>query len=128
MRFNTIIPAGFENYYKEWHYSPATKSNGFVFVSGCTGESSNGLVPEDSMEEYRQAFDSVGMVLTEAGLSYTDIIEMTTYHVGLKEQLEEFMRVKDEYLKEPYPAWTAIGVSELASDSRIEIKVVARGS
>ena len=52
---------------------------------------------------------------------------MVTYHVGLREHFEEFTRIKDEFIKEPYPAWTAIGVSELAADGAvIEIKVTAR--
>ncbi len=54
---------------------------------------------------------------------------MTTYHVELQKNLKEFMRVKDEFIIEPYPAWTAIGVSELAvADAVIEIRVIARRS
>ena len=34
---------------------------------------------------------------------------------------------KDKYIEEPYPAWTAIGVSELAFlDALLEIRVNAR--
>lgn len=66
------------------------------------------------------------MSLHEANAGFTDIIEMTTYHVGLREHLEEFRSVKDEFICEPHPAWTAIGVSELASEGAVvEIKVVA---
>jgi len=34
--------------------------------------------------------------------------------------------VKDGFCKEPYPAWTAVGVSELAFGALVEIKVTAR--
>jgi enamine deaminase RidA (YjgF/YER057c/UK114 family) len=65
--------------------------------------------------------------LTEVGLTLSDVVEMTTYHVGLKEQLEVFKQIKDEFINEPYPAWTAIGVSELAVDGAlIEIRVIAK--
>jgi enamine deaminase RidA (YjgF/YER057c/UK114 family) len=37
------------------------------------------------------------------------------------------MKVRDRYLKEPYPAWTAIGVAELAvPGGLVEVKVIAR--
>jgi enamine deaminase RidA (YjgF/YER057c/UK114 family) len=37
------------------------------------------------------------------------------------------MKVKDRYLSAPYPAWTAIGISELAiPGGLVEIKVIAR--
>ena len=38
-----------------------------------------------------------------------------------------FMKVKDEFVRTPYPAWTAVGVTELARpNALIEVKVTAR--
>jgi len=46
--------------------------------------------------------------------------------VGLQEHIGAFMKVKDEFIKEPYPAWTAIGITELAvPGARVEIRVRA---
>ncbi|WP_425248200.1 Rid family hydrolase [Desulfospira joergensenii] len=43
------------------------------------------------------------------------------------EHLEDFKRIKDEFINEIYPAWTAIGVSELAVEGAlIEIRVIAK--
>ena len=65
-------------------------------------------------------------MLAAAGLGYTEIAEMTTFHVGLRDHLATFLAVRDEFLSAPWPAWTAIGVSELAvSGARVEIKVIA---
>ena len=70
--------------------------------------------------------DHVQGVLDEAGLTMADIGEFTSYHVGLRDSLGKFMKVKDEFLGEPYPAWTAIGVSELAiPGALVEIRVIA---
>lgn len=67
------------------------------------------------------------MSLVEADLTFSDVVEMITYHVGLKGHFRDFVLIKDEFIKEPYPAWTAIGVSELAADGAvIEIKVTAK--
>jgi len=52
---------------------------------------------------------------------------MTTYHVGLREHLDTFIKVKDEFISEPYPAWTAIGVTELITlGTLIEVRVIAK--
>ena len=66
-------------------------------------------------------------MLEAGGASFADITEMTTFHVGLQAHLGAFMTVKDQYIKEPYPAWTAIGISELAiPGGLVEIRVTAR--
>ena len=53
----------------------------------------------------------------------------TTYHVDLREHFPVFAKVKDEYVAPPYPAWTAIGVSQLITEGTIiEIRVIARRS
>jgi enamine deaminase RidA (YjgF/YER057c/UK114 family) len=65
--------------------------------------------------------------LAEAGLSFDDVVEMTTYHVDLRKHLEAFIKVKDEHVSTPYPAWTAIGVSELITEGTlVEIRIIAR--
>ena len=51
----------------------------------------------------------------------------TTFHVGLREHLGTFVKVKDRYIEAPYPAWTAIGVVELAvPGALVEIRATAR--
>ena len=46
---------------------------------------------------------------------------------GMRNHLRgNFKKVKDEFVKEPFPAWTAIGCTELAVEgARVEIRVVA---
>jgi enamine deaminase RidA (YjgF/YER057c/UK114 family) len=52
---------------------------------------------------------------------------MTTFHVDLMANLRAFVQAKDEVVGEPYPAWTAIGVSELAMPGGlVEVRVTAR--
>lgn len=127
MKKTPVIPKSMDTKYSDWHFSPAMKSGKFVFVSGCTGTKPDGTNSTQVTLQFKQAFENVQASLIEAKLSFADVVEMTTYHVGLRNQLEDFKLVKDEYIKEPYPAWTAIGVCELAvKDALIEIKVTAR--
>ena len=127
MKKKPIIPPGSRDKYDKWHFSPAVESGGFLFVSGCTGTRPDGTISTDVREQFRQAFKTVETSLVAGGLTYSDVVEMTSYHVGLAEHFAEFMLVKDEFIEEPYPAWTAIGVSGLAADGAlIEIKVTAK--
>ncbi|MEH6632899.1 MAG: RidA family protein [Halopseudomonas aestusnigri] len=124
---NSIVPKDLQGNYDNWHFSPAVECENFIFFSGCTGRRSDGTIADNVADQSRQAFLTIGKSIQAADITFGHIVEMTTYHVELQKNLKEFMRVKDEFIKEPYPAWTAIGVSELAvPDAVIEIRVIAR--
>jgi enamine deaminase RidA (YjgF/YER057c/UK114 family) len=122
-----IIPTDLRKKYDDWHFSPAVESGGFIFISGCTGTELDGTISNDEKVQFRQAFKTAEKSLIEAGLTYSNVVEMTTYHVGLRKYLKAFMTIKDEFIPEPFPAWTAIGVAELAVEGAIiEIKITAK--
>jgi enamine deaminase RidA (YjgF/YER057c/UK114 family) len=122
-----ILPNQSKASYDNFHFAPAVRtSKGLVFCSGQIGVDASGRVPDSPEEEFRNAWTGVGQVLAEAGLTFDNIIEFTSFHVGLQEHLATFMKVKDEVISEPWPAWTAIGITELAlPGARVEIRVVA---
>jgi enamine deaminase RidA (YjgF/YER057c/UK114 family) len=120
-----VVPelAAFES---EWHFSHAVRSGGLVLMSGVTGVTASGDFSSDPTAQFRQAFEHLGQYLGAAGLGFDALVEITTYHVGLRQHLSAFMAVKDEYLPAPYPAWSAIGVSELITPGAlVEIRGVA---
>jgi enamine deaminase RidA (YjgF/YER057c/UK114 family) len=124
---NVVIPKGMEQYYDQFHFAPAVKDGNRLYCSGVIGVGADGKASADAEAQFTQAFESLKSVLTTAGVSFSDVIEMTTFHVGLRDHLSTFMKVKDRYLQAPYPAWTAIGVSELAiPGGLVEVKVIAR--
>ena len=121
-----ILPEAMKASYDNFHFTPAQRHNGVVYASGQLGTGAGGKIPESAEEEFRNAWQAVGAILQEAGLDFSNIIEFTSYHVGLQENLGTFMKVKDEFISEPYPAWTAIGITELAvPGARVEIRVRA---
>ena len=127
MDTKTIVPEGWETWAHEWQYAPARIAGDLIYVSGCTAEQTDGAIPNDTEEQMRLAFKNVRRVLEAAGASLADVVEMTTYHVGLQGHVELFARIKDEFLHEPYPAWTAIGITELLTPGAVvEIRVTAR--
>ena len=94
---------------------------------GVIGTGEKGKLPEDIKEEFRNAWSGIGKLLAECNISYDDIVEYTSYHVDLQANMGDFMSVRDEFLSEPWPAWTAIGITELAiPGARVEIRVMAK--
>jgi enamine deaminase RidA (YjgF/YER057c/UK114 family) len=95
-------------------------------LSGVTGTGVDGRVSNDPAEQFDQAFLHLRQCLEAAGASMAAIVEMTTYHVGLREHLRTFTAAKDRHIVAPYPAWSAIGVSELITEGAlVEIRVIA---
>lgn len=107
--------------------SPAVECNGLVFLTGFNGMPLQGELSPYPSEQIREAFTQVEMVLREGGMSFYDVVEMTFYHVGLREHLEQFRAIRAQHVREPYPAWTAVEVAGFASEGVVvELKVVAR--
>ncbi len=78
---------------------------------------------------YEEAFGRIEKTLERAGVSWDDVVDMTTFHTDLANQINEFSEVKNRYVKAPFPAWTAIGNAILFEPTAVvEIKVVARKS
>lgn len=123
-----IIPPSQQSLYDNYHFAPAVIDGKHLRCSGVIGTSrESGSVSTDPTTQFTQAFDNLAEVLEAGGASFADITEMTTFHVGLQANLAAFMAVKDNYIKEPYPAWTAIGITELAiPGGLVEIRVTAR--
>ena len=123
----SIVPAGMEWHYDEWHLSPLIVHEGLGFVSGVTGTRPDGSCSEDASTEFTEAFEKLGRVLAAGDLRYDDILEMTTFHIRMRDHLDLFRQVRDRYLSAPWPAWSAIGTTELAVHGpRLEIKVICR--
>jgi enamine deaminase RidA (YjgF/YER057c/UK114 family) len=115
--------AGFED---QWHFSHVVRSRGLLFLSGVTGTGADGRVAEDPGEQSEQLFRYLRQCLNAARASLDDLVEITTYHVDLHTYLQAFTRVKDAYLPGPYPAWSAIGVSQLITPGAlVELRAIA---
>jgi enamine deaminase RidA (YjgF/YER057c/UK114 family) len=122
----TIIPKGMEFYYERFHFAPAVRVGKTLYCSGQLGRDGKGAPSTDPKTQFTLAFENLRTVLEAAGGGFEDVIELTTFHVGM-EALQTFIDVKNDFIKEPYPAWTAIGVSALAMPGAlVEIRATAR--
>jgi enamine deaminase RidA (YjgF/YER057c/UK114 family) len=124
---DVVIPESMKMMYDRFHFAPGVRSGDLLRCSGQLGTDESFRPRETPEAQFAQAFENVRELLAAAGLGFGDVVEMTTFHVGLQQHLGTFVRVKDRFLAEPYPAWTAIGVSELAvPGALVEIRVTAR--
>ena len=121
MPIDVVVPEAMQTFYEKLHYGPAVRHGDLIFVSGQIG------LGETQEEEYRNAWQMIEQTLKAAGAELADIVEITSYHVGLQANGRTFRKIKDEFIKAPYPAWTAIGITELAlPGAHVEIRVIAR--
>ena len=122
-----IVTPEFSHFPEDWHLSPGIDDGDYVFFSGVTGTRPDLSISDDPETQFREAFKFLKKNLFQAGLDFDNVVEMTSYHVELRKHLETFIKVKDEFISEPYPAWTAIGVAELITKGTlIEIRVIAK--
>lgn len=122
-RAEIIIPEGWQQVYENWQFAPALKIDNRIYVSGVVSAPVDG----DLEEGYRRAWQLIDGILREAGATgLDDIVEMTTFHTNIAGHLPGFAEVKKEFIKAPYPSWTAIGTTGLAvPEGVVEIKVIA---
>ena len=121
MTIDVIVPESSREIYKNWKFAPAVLHDDLIFFSGVVGQG------DSAEDEFRNAWSSLNETLKEAGVGYEDIIDTTVYMVDLQKNAAAMVKVRDEFIKEPYPAATWIGITELAiPGARAEIKVIAR--
>jgi enamine deaminase RidA (YjgF/YER057c/UK114 family) len=123
----SIVPHEMQNLAERFHYCPGVKAGSLLFIAGQVGRDENLRVIEGQEAQFVQAFENVKKVLTAAGATFDDVVEMVSYHVDMRD-LQLFIQVRDRYVtnKDRYPAWTAIGTTALAMPGLLaEIKCTA---
>lgn len=126
-RLPVVLP-GHEETYAQWHLPAAVRVGATVHCSGVLGTRDDGTVPEELAEEIDLAFRNLAAVLEAAGASLADVADLLTFHLDLAGQVPAFMKVRDQHLAEPWPAWTAVGAAQLGGGLpgvRLEIKATA---
>lgn len=123
---DVVFPAERQALYEKNRYSPAIRSNGFLFVSGQVGSLPDGSPEPELQAQVRRAFDNLNAILAAAGCSFRDVVDVTVFIVDPEEKFEQIWSVFGEYWGEaPYPTLTGIGVTWLYG-YQFEIKVIAK--
>ena len=105
-------------------YSPAVLADGgrLLFVSGQGPKD----LQADVETQIRQTFEQIATILQAAGGGIGNVVMIRAYFINLQRDLAAFRQVRQEFLVEPYPAATIVGVTELAvPDLQVEVEAVA---
>lgn len=123
---DVVFPAGRQALYARNRYSPAIRSNGFLFVSGQVGSREDGSPEPDLQAQVRRAFDNLNAILDAAGCTFDDVIDVTVFIVDPESNFETIWSIVPEYWgNSPHPTLTGIGVTWLYG-FQFEIKVIAK--
>ena len=118
----TISPPG-GNYSHGITVSPGR----LLFIAGQTAVGPDGNIVGigDAYAQARQAYENIGAILSDAGMTFADIVKMTTYitDISFREKVNE---VRRHYFKKEFPANTLVVVKGLAREEYlVEIEAIA---
>ena len=123
---DVVFPPGRQALYERNRYSPAVRSNGFLFVSGQVGSREDGSPEPELGAQVRLAFENLNAVLKAAGCSFDDVVDVTVFIVDPEAHFETIWQEVPAYWGEaPFPNITAVGVTWLYG-FQFEIKVIAK--
>lgn len=124
---DVVMPTGRHALYERHRYSPAVRSNGFLFVSGQVGSKEDGSPEPDLPAQVRLACANLKAILSAAGSSFDDVVDVTVFMINPASKFETLWAVVQEEIwgEAPYPTATAVGVTWLAGFD-FEIKVIAK--
>lgn len=112
--------------YEAFDYVPGVTASGrFAFISGQVGVEEDGSVSEDAETQIARAFANLEAILKAIPATSRDVVDITTYHIGLRDHWPLVSAEKKKFFGDWNPAWTAIGITDLAIEGLIlEIRAV----
>jgi reactive intermediate/imine deaminase len=105
-------------------YSQAIRSGSAIYLSGQIGLDPRTMQVVDGFEaQAHQVFSNMKAVAAAAGASLNDAVKLTVFLTDLANfaRLNEIMA---QYFAEPFPARSAVGVSQLPRGALVEIEAV----
>ena len=133
-----VLPdAGARKAHDEWRYAAARRVGDMVYVSGVIVNRNDGEGNDVAAfkVQARRALERLRVILEAAGTDFQHVAMINSFHVwqgpnftGTRDQqFQAFESVIGEFVKAPYPAWTAVGTTGLLSDGGIiEVQLIAR--
>ncbi|HEY9448928.1 MAG TPA: RidA family protein [Gemmatimonadaceae bacterium] len=107
-------------------FSPAVRVGGLLFLAGKLGTDSTGkLVPGGIQAETRRAMENIGAELRKAGSSFDRVVKCTVFLADMGGWAAMNEVYAPFFPDGKRPARTAVAVSGLALDARVEIECIA---
>jgi enamine deaminase RidA (YjgF/YER057c/UK114 family) len=126
MARDAIIPPAWTSFYEATNIPAAVRVGKLLRLTGHTGDRADGSFDEDAEAQIRQTFANIANTLAESGATWADVVEINSFHVRFADHREAELTVASEFLEAPYPAWSAVGVTELYEPEALyELRCVA---
>ncbi len=107
-------------------YSQAVQTGNLVFTSGQLGmDPVSGELAAGVEAQAHQAFKNLEAILVAAGGSLANVVKFTLFLTDLS----DFAKVNDimaQYVPQPYPARSTVGVASLPKGGLFEVEAVAQ--
>ena len=121
----------------KWRYAAARRVGDMIYVSGVIVNRNDGEGNDVAAfkVQARRALERLRVILEAAGSDFQHVAMINSFHVwqgpnfaGTRdEQFWAFEETIGEFMKAPYPAWTAVGTTGLLSDGGIvEVRLIAK--
>ena len=123
--------------YDEYRYAAVRRVDNMLYLSGVVmGPREKEATDVAGFKaQVRRGFERIKASLEASGASLADVVMVNSFHVwdspnftGTRDQhWDAFYEVAADYIKAPYPAWTAVGANGLlAKRGLVEVQMVAR--
>lgn len=108
-------------------FSQAIVDENTIYTAGQGGvdPATGDVVDGGIVEQTRQTLRNVGAVLEAAGASLDDVVKVNVYLTDMADY-DDLNATYDEFFTDPYPARSAVEVSDLPIDICVEIETIAR--
>lgn len=107
-------------------YNQAVLANNMLFVSGqvAIDPVSGKIITGDIKLEARQVMENIKAILTEAGMTFGNIVKTTIFLTDMN-NFSAVNEVYGSYFSSDFPARETVQVSRLPKDVSVEISVMA---
>ena len=106
------------------HYCHGVRAGDTVWVSGMVGCTPDGHIPEDVVEQFRIALDSVDAVLRALGGGARNVVKVQVFLTDIGDRAR-INPLREAYFGEHRPASTLLEVSALG-DPRMKVEIEAQ--
>lgn len=122
-----ILPPGISPPRGNYSHGILVSPGRFLFIAGQTAVGPDGKVVGigDIYAQAKRAYENIGAILSEARMTFADIVKITTYitDISYREKVNE---VRSHYLKKDFPASTLVVVKGLAREEfLVEVEAIA---
>ncbi len=106
-------------------FSPAVRLGNTLYLAGQLGTDSTGLVAGGITAETRQALQNISRLLERTGSSMDRVVKCTVFMADMGEWPAMNEVYSTFFDNGQYPARSAVGITSLALNARVEIECIA---